>query len=60
MLNGIDKGQIALKEVHPLHEIPLRFPNQIDLYSERKEVIPNKYHTDCNYGEDQKIQLLFQ
>jgi hypothetical protein len=51
---GIDKGQIALKEVQPLHEIPLRFPNQIDLHADGKDAIPNKHCRRRDCGENEK------
>ena len=40
--NSVDKWQVALEEVQALHKIPLPFPNQIDLHSEGKDVVPNK------------------
>jgi hypothetical protein len=50
----IDKGQVALKQVQSLQEIPLGCPNQIGLHSEGKDVIPNEYRTRRDCGENEK------
>jgi len=51
--NDICKGQVTLKEVQPLHEIPLWFPYEVDLHSEGKEVVPKVHHTRHDYSECQ-------
>jgi len=56
---GIDKGQVALKEVQPFHYIPFWIPNKIDLHPERKYVIPNKHCRSRDCGENQEIWIVF-
>jgi len=55
---SIDKGQVALKEIKPLHKVPLRFPNQINLHAKGKDVIPNKYSSRCNCDKDQRCPIV--
>jgi len=38
----ISKGQVALKEVQPLDEIPPCFPHEIDLHSEGETEVPKE------------------
>ena len=52
--DGINKGQVALKKVQPLHEIPLQFPYEIDLHFESKDVVPKEHHTRHHCPESQK------
>lgn len=59
-LNDINKGHVALKEVKPLHEVPLWFPDEIDFHSEGEDVVPNEHHTchDCPECQDSTIDSL--
>jgi len=49
---GLDKRQVALKKVQRLHESPSRFPDQIDLHVERKDVVPNIYCRGNHCGKN--------
>ena len=42
-----------MKEVQPLYEIPLGFPNQIDLHSEGEDVVPDKHRRRHDYGKNE-------
>ena len=53
--SGIDKRQVALKQVQALHECPLRFPNEFDLHCEGKKVVPNKHRHRRDCGENKKF-----
>ena len=53
-LNEKNKREVTLKEVQPLHEIPLGFPHEINLHSEGKDVVPSKHRTGYDCGESQK------
>ena len=49
--HGIDKGQVTLNQIQPLHETPLWSPNEIDLHSEGNDVIPNEQRARCDCSE---------
>ena len=55
--NGVNKGQVTLKEVQPLHEIPLCLPNEIDLHPEGKDVVPNEHRRRHDCRESQKTSI---
>ena len=55
--NEMSKGQVALEEVQPLHEVPLWFPHEIDLHSEGKDVVPKEHHTPNDCRESQKSSI---
>jgi len=50
----LDKWQVALKKVHPRHGSPPRFPDQLELHVERKNVVPNIYRSGNDYAKNQK------
>ena len=50
--NGeIDKWEVALKEVQAFHETPLRFPDEINLHTEHKDVVPTIHRTVHDWRE---------
>jgi hypothetical protein len=59
--NGIDEWQVALKKVQPLHQSPLGFPDQIDLHSEGKNVVPNKHRRgrDCGGNKNSYFNFFY-
>ena len=58
MNNGdINKWQVALKQVQPFHETPLRLPDQIYLHAEHKDVVPNIYRRGDDCGKNQKDSI---
>ena len=55
--NSISKWQVALKEVQPLHEIPLWFPNELNLHFEGKDAVPQEHRTRYDYRESQESSI---
>ena len=54
--NGeIDKWEVALKEVQAFHETPLRFPDEINLHTEHKDVVPTIHRTVHDWRELERL-----